>query len=417
VTREGLAPAEAARTILADARPLGVDSSSLFEVLDRVLAEPVDSPVDIPPWDNSAMDGYAVRKADLETGSPVTLRVVGSVAAGQFPGRRPEPGECLRIFTGAPLPEGADGVIRQEDTTPLDGGMVRIDDVRDAGRNVRHRGEDIRRGSRVFEAGTVLGPAHIGVLASIARRRVPVHHRPLVACVASGDEIVELDQSEEILAGRKIASSNTYTLASLLAQNQADAINLGIARDDPADLRERLMRGETANVLLTTAGISVGEHDYVRTVLDELGLDLRFWRIRMRPGAPVGYGLMRNGTPWVGLPGNPVSTMVTFELFVRPLLRKLAGHRDLFRRTLPARVAERIVLGPRLQHFLRVTVSDTGGERTVRLTGAQGSGILTSMARADALLIVPEDRQEIEVGETLPIMRLDETVHVNQPPF
>ena len=304
----------------------------------------------------------------------------------------------------------------QEDATPLDGKRVRINDVRDVGKNVRRRGEDIQRGSTVFEAGTVVTPAHVGVLASLARKTVPVHRRPAVVVMSSGDEIVDLDQAGEILAGKKIASSNSYTMMSLLLQNGARATDLGIARDEPADIRERLRRGLTADLLITTAGVSVGDHDHLRPVLDELGLELRFWRIRMRPGAPVGYGIL-NGRPWIGLPGNPVSAMVTFELFVRPLLRKLAGHRMLFRQSVPARVGERIVLGPKLQHFLRVNVTGQEGDRSVRLTGPQGSGILTSMARANALLIVPEDRQEIEAGEILPIMRLDETVHVEQPPF
>lgn len=272
------------------------------------------------------------------------------------------------------------------------------------------------RGDRVFETGTVLGPAHVGVLASLARRTVPVYRRPHVSVMGSGDEIVDLDRASEILAGKKIASSNSYTMMSLLRQIGATATDLGITRDDPGDIRERLRPGLESDILMTTAGVSVGDHDYLRPVLEGLGMELRFWRIRMRPGAPVGYGII-GGRQWIGLPGNPVSAMVTFELFVRPLLRKLAGHRHLFRRTIPARVAERIVLGPRLQHFLRVVVTEERGQSAVRLTGPQGSGILTSMARANALLVVPEDRQEIAEGETLPIMRLDETVHVEQPPF
>jgi molybdopterin molybdotransferase len=415
VSREGLTPAEAARTILADAAPLSVEQAGLDDLAGRVLAEPVQSPIDIPAWDNSAMDGFAVRSADV-TSAGATLRVVESIAAGQFPARRLQPGECARIFTGAPVPEGADGVIRQEDTTRLGDDHVRINDPRDAGKNLRRRAEDIARGDRVFETGTVLGPAHVGVLASLARRTVPVYRRPHVSLMGSGDEVVDLDRASEILAGKKIASSNSYTMMSLLRQFGANATDLGIARDDPGDIRERLHQGLASDILLTTAGVSVGDHDYLRPVLEELGMELRFWRIRMRPGAPVGYGVI-GGRQWVGLPGNPVSAMVTFELFVRPLLRKLAGHRKLFRRTTPARVAERIVLGPRLQHFLRVVVTEENGQSAVRLTGPQGSGILTSMARANALLVVPEERQEIAEGETLPVMRLDETVHVEQPPF
>jgi molybdopterin molybdotransferase len=423
--REGLTPTEAAATIVADGLRLPAESVSLLQARDRVLTETISSPIDIPAWDNSAMDGYAVRSEDIGGRAPSgmegqktgwTLQVIESIAAGQFPARSLTTGQCTRIFTGAPLPQGSDGVIRQEDTTPLAGDRVRIENNRDAGRNVRYRGEDVRRGTVVLEAGTLLGPAHLGVLASLARPRVGVHRRPRVAILGSGDEIADLDEAEEILAGRKIASSNSYTLTALLEQNGAEVLNLGIAKDDPEDLRARFQRAEPADLLVTTAGVSVGEHDHVRSVLAELGLQSGFWRIKMRPGAPVGYGLLR-GKPWIGLPGNPVSTMVTFELFVRPLLRKMTGHRGLFRRTVRVRVAEKIVLGPKLRHFLRAVVTEENGELSVRLTGPQGSGILTSMTRANALLIVPETKQMVGEGEMLQAIRLDETMHVEEPPF
>ncbi|MBI4502674.1 MAG: molybdopterin molybdotransferase MoeA [Gemmatimonadetes bacterium] len=440
MSRQGLTPTEAAAAIVAAVSPLPIEAVPLNDALDRVLATGVTSPIDVPAWDNSAMDGYAVRSEDVrgkgaggaaetEGGrepapsgargrqmAEVVLRVIEIIPAGCFPTRRLGPGECARIFTGAPLPEGCDGVIRQEDTTPLPDDRVRIDDPRDAGRNVRYRGEDIRRSTVVFETGTELTPAHLGVLASLAQSPVSVRRRPRVAILGSGDEIVDLDEREAILAGRKIASSNSYTLRALLHQNGAEALDLGIARDDPEDLRARLRGAADADLLVTTAGVSVGEHDHVRTVLDELGLDLRFWRIKMRPGAPVGFGLLR-GRPWIGLPGNPVSTMVTFELFVRPVIRKMIGHRALYRRAVPVRVGERIALGPRLRHFLRAVVTEEGDGRVARLTGPQGSGILTSMAKANALLIVPEDRPEVGEGETLSAILLEETRHVEEPPF
>ncbi len=416
MSRQGLTAAEAAKAILADASPLPSESVPLDDALDRVLAEPIRSAIDIPAWDNSAMDGYAVRSADLAGVAGVTLQIIETIAAGAFPARPLGPGECARIFTGAPLPAGCDGVIRQEDTTPLSETQVRIDDTRDAGRNVRYRGEDIRRGTTVFEPGTTLEPAHIGVLASLARARVSVHRRPRVAILGSGDEIVDLDEADAIIAGKKIASSNSYTLTALLRRNGAEVIDLGIARDDPRDLRARLAKGAGADLIITTAGVSVGEHDHVRTVLDEMGLELRFWRIRMRPGAPVGYGLL-GGRPWIGLPGNPVSAMVTFELFVRPLLRKMIGHRGLFRRAVPVRAGERITLGPRLRHFLRAVVTDENGSQVARLTGPQGSGILTSMAKANALLIVPEDRPGVNEGDALSAIVLDDTRHVEEPPY
>jgi molybdopterin molybdotransferase len=254
------------------------------------------------------------------------------------------------------------------------------------------------------------------VLASLAVASPLVYRQPRVAILGSGDEIVDVDQPEEILSGRKTASSNTHTLVGLVRRAGAAPVNLGIARDTPASLRERLARALDADLLVTTAGISVGEHDHLRAVMDELGAEQRFWRIRMRPGAPVGFGLL-HGIPWVGLPGNPVSTMVTFELFVRPAIRKMAGQPLPFRRTVPVRVAEPIHLKPKLQHFLRAVVSEGSDGPEARLTGPQGSGILTSMILANALLIVPEGQLETPAGATLHALRLDETVHTADPGF
>ena len=410
-----LTPREAARAILNDVTPLPTEHLPLGECLDRVLAEDVISPLDLPPWNNTAMDGYAARKADLAAPG-AELSVLEVVHAGRFPTRAVGPGECTRIFTGAPMPESADGVIRQEDATPLPGDRVRIDNVRDAGRNVRYRGEDIRRGNLVLSRGTALGPAELGVLASIAAADVPVYRRPRVAFMGSGDEIAELDERDAILSGKKIASSNSYTLSGLITTAGAEPVNLGIAKDDPEDVRRKLTAAAGTDLLVTSAGVSVGEHDHLRSVFEELGGILAFWRIRMRPGAPVAFGHL--GTvPWIGLPGNPVSTMVTFELFVRPVIRRMLGHALLFRRTVRARVTESIAIGPPLRHFLRAVVTEQNGERSARLTGPQGSGILTSMVLANALLIVPEDRKQVEAGEVLEAIMLEDAVHVEDPPY
>jgi molybdopterin molybdotransferase len=307
-------------------------------------------------------------------------------------------------------------VIRQEDVTVLDGGRIRINDLRDAGKNVRRRGEDIQRGDVVLEAGAELGPAQLGVAASIGEPAVAAHRRPVVAFLATGDEIVDLDQRAAIRAGRKVASSNGYTLQAAITDAGGVPVNLGIARDDPKDIKRRLARAKGADLVLTTAGVSVGEHDHVRGVLEGMGLALEFWRIRMRPGAPVGFGMLGK-RPWIGLPGNPVSTMVTFELFVRPAIRKMLGHTRLFRQATGVRVGEEITLGPKLRHFLRVTLANDGGIPTARLTGSQSSGVLTSMAKADALLIVSEDMRTVYKGETLPAIRLQENVYTEEPPF
>jgi molybdopterin molybdotransferase len=411
-------PAEAARFILGHVKPLETVRRPLREALDAVLAEEVTSPLDLPPWDNSAMDGYAVRSADV-TG-PVELDVIETVPAGRFPRKSVGPGQATRIFTGAPLPKGADGVIRQEDTEPLPKNRVAIRNARDAGKNLRHRGEDIRKGAVALSAGTLLGPAQLGVLASLAQELPVVYRAPRVAFMGSGDEIVDLDRKADILAGRKIASSNSYTLDGMIRRAGGEPLDLGIARDTKESLREHLERAREGNadLLVTTAGVSVGEHDLVRDVLQDLGGELKLWRIQMRPGAPLGFGSL-HAKPWIGLPGNPVSTMVTFELFVRPTIRRLAGHALPFRRTVPVVVQEPITLGPKLRHYLRAIVQadEPGGPLTARLTGPQGSGILTSMARANALLIVPADMPAVPVGATLQALVLDDPQHVAEPPY
>lgn len=406
-------PAAAAHLIVARLQPLPPLRRPLRDALDLVLAETVTSPIDLPPWDNSAMDGYAARAADV-TAPGTELRVIETVAAGAFPMKALGPGEATRIFTGAPLPAGADTVFRQEDTTRA-GDCVTITDVRDCGRNLRRRGEDITRGATVLAAGTPLGPAQLGVLASIAHAAPIVHPAPRVAFLGSGDEIADLDEAPAILAGTKIASSNSYTLHGLIRHAGGVPVDLGLARDTRESLRERLAAARGADLIITSAGVSVGEHDLVRDVLAELGGELVLWRVRMRPGAPLGFGTL-HGAPWIGLPGNPVSTMVTFELFVRPAIRRLQGHPLPFRRAVPVRLAEPVTLGPKLRHFLRVIV-EPGTPPVVRLTGPQGSGILTSMARANALLVVPEDRQEVAAGEILQAIQLDDPHHVAEPPF
>jgi molybdopterin molybdotransferase len=405
-----MTPAEAARLIVASLQPLGAEHRPLRAALDAVLAEDVSSPIDLPPWDNSAMDGYAVRAADLREGA--SLAVIETIPAGQFPTRSVGAGEAIRIFTGAPLPKGADTVLRQEDSEPGANGRVTVRNTRDAGKNIRRQGEDIRNGAMALPRGTPLGPAQLGVLASIAHDRPLVHRSPRVAFMGSGDEIVDLDRKPEILAGTKIATSNSYTLDALIRRTAAAPINLGVARDTKESLRLHLQGARDADLLVTTAGVSVGEHDLVRDVLEEEGGELKFWRIGMRPGAPVGFGTLA-GIPWIGLPGNPVSTMVTFELFVRPAIRRLQGHALPFRQTVRVGVTEPITLGPRLRHYLRAIVEG----REARLTGPQGSGILTSMARANALLIVPADMPTVPSGTELDALLLDDPRHVAEPPY
>jgi len=415
---EPLTPRDAALNILAHIRPQPPLRVPLDDALDGVLAEDIVSPIDLPPWANSAMDGYAVRADDVRgasESSPRRLTVIERIPAGAFPSRRIEPGTCARIFTGAPLPAGADSVIRQEDTDQGHETVLILKD-RDAGVNIRQAGEDIRRGTTVLTAGAELGPAELGMLASLAVANPLVHRRPRVAILGSGDEIVDIDQPDLILTGKKVASSNTHALVALVRRAGGEPVNLGIARDTRESLRAHLLRARECDLLVTTAGISVGEHDQLRSVLTELGADLKFWRLRLRPGAPVGFGLL-GGLPWIGLPGNPVSTMVTFELLARPAIRKLAGRRLPFRRAVTVRVAEPVRVGPRLQHFLRVVVEDGPGGLEARLTGPQGSGILSSMVKANALLVVPEGQHETAAGSLARAILLDDPGHQLEPPF
>ena len=405
-----IAVREAIDRILAGVTPLPVEDVALLDALDRVLAEAVDSPIDLPPHTNSAMDGYAVRAEDVRGATkdaPRRLRIVEELPAGRLPTRAIGPGETARIFTGAALPQGADGVIRQEDTE-RDGDTVSIRDERDAGRNFRLAGEDLKKGARIFEPGTVIGAAPLGVLASMAKSRVRVHRRARVAILASGDEIADLDEPDEILSGRKIASSNSYTLHALILDAGAVPVPLGIARDSLASMREHFERGiREADIIVSTAGVSVGEHDFVRDALAALDAKMDFWRVAMRPGSPLGFAQV-GGKPWIGLPGNPVSTMVCFELYVRPALRKMQGHRELHRRTVRVVMEEAAKAPGRLTHFLRGVIRETPHGLAARLTGPQGSGILTSMAKANALLVIPEGRDAVLPGETVTAILLGE---------
>lgn len=405
-----LSVVEAVQRIMQDVAALPSEQVPLASAAGRVLARDAVAPYTLPQWDNAAMDGYAVRAEDVAGASgehPVQLAVIETIAAGALPTRSVGPGEAARIMTGAPIPPGADSVVRVEDT---DGGsaIVTVFNGRDAGRNVRPRGEDFREGEKVLTGGTVLGPPQIGVLASLGMAVISVHRRPVVAIAGSGDELVELDRFHEVLEGRRVVASNSYTLAAAVAAAGGIPVVLGNARDNVAELSELLERGRGMDLLLTTAGASVGEHDYTRSALERLGGQLAFWRVRMRPGAPLGYGLLER-TPWIGLPGNPVSAMVTFELFARPAIRRMLGHRNPFRRTVNVVLEEPVSIGAKLTHFLRAIVSERqDGRLGARLTGPQGSGILTSMARANALLVVPADRERNAPGDELEALLLGE---------
>lgn len=397
--RERLDVQEAIGRVVAGVSRLRAEVVPRAAARGRVLAAEVRSPVALPPWSNAAMDGYAVRAADVAR-LPARLTVLETVAAGQFPTRSVGAGEATRIMTGAPVPDGADCVIRVEDT---DGGRERVEirDGRDAGRNVRARGEDIAEGGEALPAGITLGPAQLGVLAAVGAETVEVFRAPRVAILSSGDELVTPDRFDEVRAGRKIVSSNSVTLCELVRDAGGEPVDLGIAADTRESLRSHMARATDADLVITSGGISVGEFDFVRDVLAELGGTLDFWRVRMRPGAPIGFGTMGD-VPWIGLPGNPVSTMVTFELFARPAIRKMRGHEALHRPTVTVTLAEPVRVASDLAHFLRVVVTpDPDGRLTARLTGTQSSGVLSSMARANALLVMPRGVEVAAAGQQL----------------
>ncbi|PYP79421.1 MAG: hypothetical protein DMD35_08335 [Gemmatimonadetes bacterium] len=404
-----LSVGEASAHMLADVPALGEETVELRDSLGRVLARDVASPVSLPLWDNASMDGFAVRATDVRgasTDAPVSLRVVETIAAGRRSTRAVGPGEAARIMTGAPLPPGADSVVRVEDTTVTED-VVRIRDDRDAGTNVRAVGEDVRTGTVVVRAGTTLRAAHIGVLSSIGCARPAVHRRPRVAILATGDELVPLEGFDEVLAGRRIVSSNSYSLEAAVRAAGGEPVVVGIAPDDPAALAARLRAADGCDLIVTSGGVSVGDFDYTRTVIAALGGSLSLWRVRMRPGAPLGFGRLF-GVPWIGLPGNPVSALVTFELFGRPLLRTLGGAAQPHRRTVPVVLEEDVVLRAPLTHFLRCLLVDgDDGSLRARLTGGQSSGMLTSMSSADALLVVPPEPATVRAGSTLRAIPLD----------
>lgn len=389
--------AEASERILARIGALAGEPVATGDAVGRVLSESISAPIDSPPWDNSSMDGYAVIATDIAR-VPVSLRVVEEVAAGRFPSRAIVPGESMRIMTGAPVPAGADSVVRREDTD--DGrDVVAITSRRDAEKNIRRKGEDFHAGDQLFDAGEEIRAPHAGALASAGIKSVQAHRRPNVALISSGDELVELADFSPELAATRIVSSNSVTLSALVRDAGAVPVDLGIARDDRESLTEKLEQSRGCDLIVTSAGISVGDHDHVRDTVLALRGTIDFWKVRMRPGAPLAFGSI-DGIPWIGMSGNPVSAMVTFEVFVRPAIRRMLGHRALFSRTIPVRVNSPITLAAPLMHFLRVVVTESSaGEYGAELAGSQSSAVITSMARANALLILPGDHLEIAAGE------------------
>ena len=376
---------EALEQILSRVPVLPTERVPLMSALGRALAETVTSGREIPPWSNSSMDGYAVRAADTRS-APTRLAVVGTIAAGSMPSRAVAAGEAMRIFTGAPLPAGADAVVPQEDTEATDG-HVTLERAVDRGAYVRPRGEDLRVGDAVLQPGVAIGPAEIGLLATLGASQVLVHRRPRVAILSTGNELAELGREP---GPGQIPNTNSYSLFAQALEAGAEPMNLGIAADRLESIEERLRWGGAADALISSAGVSVGDLDLVKSALTRAGAELHLWQVSMRPGKPITFGSLA-GRPVFGLPGNPVSAMVTFELFVRPALRRMAGYRAIHRLRLRARALAPIANPGVRRGYLRVTLERGGGRWGARLTGDQGSAILTSMVRADGLAVIDGD--------------------------
>ena len=404
--------------ILSYATVLEEEESPILDSLGQVLAEDIYSDIDVPPLDNSAMDGYAVRSEDTggaSRQSPRLLRVIDTVPAGSISRREVEAGTAIRIMTGAPVPGGADSVVMFEDTDEAQrqGCPAEIGILREvgAGLNIRRAGEDIARGSMVLSQGTVLRPSEVGVLASLGRAAVRVIRRPVVAILATGDELVELGQP--LPAGR-IYNSNTYSLAALVRRYGGVPRILGIARDSETSVVAGLRRGLDADMLITTGGVSAGDYDVVKDVLAKQG-EIAFWTVKMRPGKPLAFGTIEGRTkageaksiPHLGLPGNPVSSMITFELFGRPAMLKMMGKKNLAKPIIEAVAESSVANHGRRRIFTRVIVEKRDNQYFARLTGPQGSGILTSMALADGLMIIPEDKGVVAPGDVVEVMMLD----------
>lgn len=398
--RSSVSVDEARALILSSVAALGSETLGLRDALGRVLAEAVDADRLIPPVDNSAMDGFALRSEDAAA-PPARLRVVDEIAAGARPSRKLGPGEAARVLTGAPLPEGADAVVMQE-VTRREGDTLEVLEAVQRGEHVRRAGADVSPGMRILEPGRALRPADIGMLSALGRTQLSAVARARVAILATGDELVEPDR---LRADGRIVSSNSYGLQAAVLDAGAEPVLLGITRDEPDAIAESFRRALRCDVVISTGGVSVGDRDWIKSVLADLGGDMRLWRVRMKPGAPLAFVTLE-GRPVFGLPGNPVSTLVTFEQFVRPALLKMMGRREIFRPVERVRLAQAYSKPAGRAHFVRVELERGEGLPVARVSTDQSSGVLLSMVHADALVFVPEEATELPAHAEVPAILL-----------
>jgi molybdopterin molybdotransferase len=404
-SRPAFLPVEAAfKTILSAVRPLGSERVPLREALGRVLAQDITARRDVPPWDNSSVDGYAVRAANVASvtpGRPVALTVIEEIPAGRMPTQTVSDGSASRIMTGAPMPAGADSVVMVEDTS-LDGERVLVGAAVSVGESVRRRGQDVRAGATVVAAGRRVRPADAGMAASLGYARIDVGRRPRVGVLATGDELIDVGEPEQ---ADRLYDVNSYSIAAQIAEAGGIPVALGIARDTPDSLRAALSKLDGLDALIVCGGVSVGKFDFVKDVLTELGMVMDFWRVAMKPGSPMAFGSI-DDRPVFGLPGNPVSSMVTFEVFVRPALLRMAGAAVVHRPVVTAELAEEVNKAPGKTHFVRVRLWREGARLRVAPTGSQDSGVLTSMVKADGLLVLGQQTEGIKAGEIVDVRLL-----------
>lgn len=397
---------QALEIILDSVDTLPSEKAPLTKALDRVLAEDIYSDCDLPLLDNSAMDGYALKAADISDASksnPKILEVIGNLKAGYLAAEPVGDKQAIKIMTGAIIPEGADSVVMVEDTEGEGKDKVKIFKEAKPGGNIRRRGEDIKKGELLISKGTLLHSSHIGILASLGKSDISVTRRPKIGVLATGDEVIDVD--EELVPG-KIRSSNTYTLFSQIQKCGGIPKNLGIAKDQSEDIEAKLGEASGCDLILTSGGVSMGDYDLVKSVLAKMGTDIKFWKVAIRPGKPLVFGRLK-GRPVFGLPGNPVSSMVSFETFVRPAILKMLGQEESGGKEVEAFLQEDLKKKKGFRYFLRAQTRWEGGTYLTSTTGPQGSGILKSMMLANSLIILPEDEEDIEKGRKVRVRFLD----------
>jgi molybdopterin molybdotransferase len=405
---------EALGFILQNISPLGLEKINLLNSLGRVIGKDVIAGRNIPPKDNSAMDGYAVLYEDALPASaehPVILDVIEDIPAGAVPQKSVSLGQAARIMTGAPIPEGADAVIRMEDTEK-DGDRVRIKAAVQYKQDIRLAGEDVKEGEVVIQAGTVIRPAEIGMLASLRCSFISVYQKPLVAVLATGNELVDIDSDPSPWA---IVNSNSYSISAQVIDCGADVMQLGIARDERDDLIAKFKAAARADIIVSSGGVSVGDYDLVKDIMKEVGNGVQFWQVAMRPGKPLAYGTVDN-IPLFGLPGNPVSSMISFEEFVRPTILKMMGHKKIFRKAVKAVLQEDIKKKKGFMNFIRGFASISDGRYVASTTGRQESGILKSMVRANGFIILPEEKESAKAGEEVTMQLIDNSLELTAEP-